>query len=279
MTQLKYVSDHNQSDPSLLITVSIVTFKPDIAELSATLESLVQALSRFDPSSFAITIVDNSPEDTVSELLQLKLRNLNHTVIQGHGNVGFGCGHNRAIQRTGRYHLILNPDIKMEADSLKLAVNFMQENPSCALLSPYASWPDGHRQYLCKRFPAMIDLLIRGFAPALIRNLFQKRLSNYEMRSETQSSVFWGPPIVSGCFMFFRSETLHNLGGFDPSYFLYFEDFDLSIRCGKVAPIAYVPTVKVIHTGGHASRKGIWHIRRFIESAIRFYSTYGLKLL
>lgn len=261
------------------MTVSIVTFKPDIPELSATLECLVQALSKFDRSLFAITIVDNSPEDTVSGLLELKLNGLNHTLIRGHGNVGFGCGHNRAIQKTGQYHLILNPDIKMETDSLKLAVNFMQENPSCALLSPYATWPDGRRQYLCKRFPSIFDLLIRGFAPALIRNFFHKRLGSYEMRAETQSRVFWGPPIVSGCFMFFRSETLHNLGGFDPNYFLYFEDFDLSIRCGKIASIAYVPTVKVIHTGGHASRKGIWHIRRFIESAIRFFSKYGVKFI
>jgi GT2 family glycosyltransferase len=63
--------------------------------------------------------------------------------------------------------------------------------------------------------------------------------------------------------------------GFDPRYFLYFEDFDLSLRLSKVAPIAYVPAVRIVHHGGHAAAKGFAHIRWFATSARRFFSMHG----
>ncbi|WP_226622864.1 glycosyltransferase [Brucella anthropi] len=278
---IKIQPDKHQSTivPNLLLTISIVTFKPDPIELRSTLDSLAGALSGFDRAQIAITIVDNSPEDTISDLLQTALKSWNYKLIQGHGNIGFGRAHNLALQTTGQYHLVLNPDIQMEPDALQLSINFLNKNPICGLISPHAIWPDGRRQYLCKQFPAIFDLFLRGFAPSIIRKVFKNRLSRYEMRSETQDNVFWAPPIVSGCFMFFRGSVISRLGGFDPRYFLYFEDFDLTLRCGTIATIAYVPAVKVIHSGGHASRKGAWHIRQFIRSATRFYMAHGLRII
>ncbi len=279
MTQPPSAKHLNKMKTDRLLTVSIVTFKPNLAELKSTLESLVEALTRFDPALIGITLIDNSPEDTVSPLLKSVLQGWNFTFIHGQGNVGFGHGHNFALNGLGQYHLILNPDIELAPDALVNAVQFLQENPSCGLLSPYATWPDGRRQYLCKRFPSVFDLLLRGFAPKIIRGLFSARLKHYEMYQETQNEIFWNPPIISGCFMFFRGTTLSETGGFDPRYFLYFEDFDLSIRCAKLADIAYVPTIKIIHAGGHASRKGAWHIRQFAQSAARFYAIHGYKFI
>jgi GT2 family glycosyltransferase len=267
-----------QTNKQPLLTISIVTFNPDFDELKKTLDSLKIALKTFAPSSVSITIVDNTSSKDVASFLLRCYPELPVKLIQGQGNIGFGQAHNLAMKQMGEFHLILNPDIQLDPDALINALTFMRANENCGLVSPYASWPNDQRQYLCKRYPAVFDLIIRGFAPKIVRSLFSARLARYELQAETQNAVFWNPPIVSGCFMFYRSTTLRNTGGFSDKFFLYFEDFDLSLRSLKIIDTAYVPTIRVVHAGGHASKKGFWHIRVFIQSAMTFYGTHGLKL-
>jgi GT2 family glycosyltransferase len=60
---------------------------------------------------------------------------------------------------------------------------------------------------------------------------------------------------------------------------LYFEDFDISLRASEITRIAYVPEVRIIHDGGNAAKKGAWHIRQFLRSAVTFYASHGVRLL
>jgi GT2 family glycosyltransferase len=116
--------------------------------------------------------------------------------------------------------------------------------------------------------------------PGSIRKLFAKRLARYEMRDLINDrDVVWDPPIVSGCFMLFRTEVLKRLTGFDPRYFLYFEDYDLSLRTHELARVVYAPAVRVLHHGGGAARKGSAHIRMFAASAFKFFNRFGWKWL
>lgn len=261
-----------------LLTISVVTFNPNFAELEKTFTSLKVALHGFADATFSIRVVDNSHSDQVASFLKQNYSELPLELIHGQGNIGFGKAHNIALQKMGEFHLILNPDIQLARDALVNALDFMRENENCGLLSPHASWPDGQRQYLCKRYPSIFDLVLRGFAPRKMRSLFSNRLARYEMQAETQNAVYWNPPIVSGCFMFFRSIILKEVGGFSDKFFLYFEDFDLSLRSRRIADTAYVPTVRVVHAGGHASKKGFWHIKVFMQSAIKFFRKYGIKI-
>ncbi|URQ74223.1 MAG: glycosyltransferase family 2 protein [Candidatus Ochrobactrum gambitense] len=262
-----------------ILTISIVTYNPDLYEFRTALAALADALSPFNPSSIGIMIVDNSEMDVVSPIIREVLSNWKTKFINGHGNIGFGRAHNLTLPSIGEFHLILNPDIVMDGLALRNALDFMRENPDCGLLSPRAYWPDGIRQYLCKRYPTILDLLLRGFAPKRVQELFEKRLSKYEMRAETENDVFWNPPIVSGCFMLFRGKILEQTGGFDPEYFLYFEDFDLSIRSGRITNVVYSPNVRVVHTGGNTARKGRWHIWQFFRSSLKFYKDHGFRLI
>ncbi len=261
-----------------MFTISIVTYNPDLDEFRSTLTSLACALNPFDPSSIAIIIVDNSSRDTISSMIETQLARWTTKLISGHGNIGFGRGHNLALSDIGEFHLILNPDVTMDRFALRNAIHFMQTNWDCGLLSPHAYWPNGKRQYLCKRYPSVLDLLLRGFAPIYIQRLFDHRLSQYEMRSETQHNVYWNPPIVSGCFMLFRGDTFRELKGFDLRYMLYFEDFDISLRTAGLSKIAYVPSVQIIHKGGNTARKGPWHVFQFLRSAIIFFTSHRIKL-
>lgn len=270
------------------LSVSLVTYYPSFSQLAATIECLGKALAGYVESHYGARVVflliDNTPlTDTkaLDELLRQKLGGLPEVraqVVSGHGNIGFGRGHNLALAESGIYHLVLNPDLEMAEDALKAGLAFLEAHPECGLLTPAAYWEDGSRQYLCKRYPSLLDLALRGFAPEVVRRLFKARLDRYELHDQMDTGWFWDPPIVSGCFMLFRGQVLRSLEGFHPGYFLYFEDFDLSLRTAAVCRIAYVPSVKVVHHGGHTARKGWRHVVMFVRSAIRFFSTHGWRL-
>lgn len=261
------------------LTIAIVIFQPDQETVLKTIQSLRHALQLSGLTQVKIFVIDNTPAVSGHDWLLEAMEGLPFEIMSGQGNVGFGRANNIVTDAVGKYHLVLNPDVEMEPEALANAIAFMTDHKNCGLLTPKAFNPDGTRQYLCKNYPAVFDLLLRGFAPRAIKRLFAKRLNRYEMRDQIGDVVFWSPPIVSGCFMFFRGDVFKKLGGFDARYLLYFEDFDISLRTAKFSQIAYVPTVRIVHEGGNAARKGWWHIRQFARSALIFFSTHPLKLI
>ena len=264
------------------LTVSVVTYGGDLTHLGPLLKSLAIAADALTGGRDAVRLllVDNGPYETgrcATLRRQLGGWDGRTEILSGHGNVGYGRGHNLAIARSdAAYHLVLNPDVELAADALAKALAFLEAHADCGLLAP-ATWDDtGALQYLCKRFPTVLVLLLRGLAPQWLRRRFRARLDRYEMRDLINDrDTIWDPPIVSGCFMLFRTDMLNTVGGFDPRFFLYFEDFDLSLRMAQVGRLAYVPQVRIVHHGGGAARKGFSHVRMFITSAARFFGKHG----
>lgn len=275
---------------SATLKISIVCHASAEDELKRALASLQVACSQAQAdgwlSAVAVVLVDNGPSaDERAKLHRLledcKSRppqNIEFMLIGTGRNIGFGAGHNLAIGTIeSDYHLVLNPDVELAPDSLANALRFMQENPDCGILTPLVMNAAGAREYLCKRYPTVFDLFLRGFAPDWLRQRYARRLMHYQMEGLTEGDIYWDPPIVSGCFMLIRSSLMQELGGFDPRFFLYFEDFDLSLRAAKLSRIAYVPAVKIIHTGGYAARKGWKHIWLFGRSALTFFNLHGWR--
>jgi GT2 family glycosyltransferase len=268
------------------LSVSVVVYRPDVEQLRSTLDSLMAAFEavKSDGRDLGLHIyfVDNGGcPDVAATLHGLLVRGAACTTISGHGNVGYGRGHNLAIvQARSEYHLVLNPDVDLDRDALIDALDFLETHPEVGLLTPHISDAQGRIQYLCRRYPTLLDLFVRGFLPGSARRFFTQRLARYEMRDViNERDIVWDPPIVSGCFMLFRTQVLARLSGFDPRYFLYFEDYDLSLRAHDVARVAYVPHVRVLHHGGGAARKGHRHIKLFLASAFKFYRRFGWKFI
>jgi GT2 family glycosyltransferase len=272
------------------LRISIVCYASDEAQLEKTLATLLescrQPLASGRLVAADVLLVDNGPAATERAKIERLIAHCAPSLPAGvrmlrsgdGSNRGFGAGHNLAFDAAAcEFHLVLNPDVELAGEALAAALAFMDEHAECGLLAPAITGDAGEPQYLCKRYPSVFDLLLRGFAPRWLRARFAGRLARYEMRDAIADRVVWQPPIVSGCFMLLRSSLLRQLRGFDPSFFLYFEDFDLSLRAAAWTRIAYVPAVRVVHHGGFAASKGMRHILLFARSAITFFNRHGWK--
>lgn len=272
------------------MVVSIVDFRTPARVLGRTLASLEAASARaIDTgalSSVFLDLVDNSNDPGRAEWLRDLFQNSCGRsmqlgrVLSGHGNVGYGAGHNLSIRDSKSvFHLVANPDLDLDPDALMNAVRYLASHPSVGLLSPQVKDENGQIERRRYRYPSVLCLGLRGFAPSWLKSLFKARLDDYTFASVDPHKPMTGIPIVTGCFMMFRTGVVQALGGFDERFFLYFEDFDLALRAGRVSEIHYCPDVVAVHFGGKASRKGLRHISMFVASAARFFNKHGWKLV
>jgi hypothetical protein len=274
--------------PPPTLTVSIVTYYPDLAQLDTTLRKLSASMAMAREAGLLravnLVLIDNTGDRAIAEaVVKLGAAHFESSAVtmnylHGHANIGYGVAHNLVMHGGNtHFHLVLNPDVELAEEALSAALHFFEENDDVGVLVPAMFRRDGTREYACKRFPSVLDLALRGFAPAPLRRLFRKRLDRYEMRDFIGDAVVSPVPVMSGSFMLLRRKAIESTGGFDPGFFLYFEDFDWSVRLNRVTRSAYVPAVRVVHHGGGAARKGWRHIGYFARSGARFFNKHGWK--
>ncbi len=270
------------------LLVSIVTHNSSLDVLRQTIEFLRSAFVKLKKEALitegVLVLVDNASDSLYLMRLKSFISSYQHhdqlpvSFIEQPENQGYGQGHNVAGNGNEDFRLILNPDVFLAPDALVHALTFMKEDPQVGVVVPRVLDREGKQDYLCKRYPSVLDLALRGFAPAWLRKMFKKHLDYYEMRDRDWTKPHCQVELASGCCLLMRGAVWRALGGFSPDYFMYFEDFDLSMRASKLAPIAYVPGFEVTHLGGNAARKGWRHIVWFVRSAWVFFNRYGWRL-
>ena len=273
------------------LTVSIVTYRPDHALLERGIARLAAAIAAARAeatlASVAVALIDNSGDREIAKKIialgneRFQASGVALTYLHGHANIGYGAAHNLALHGTGTdYHLVLNPDIELAEDALGVAVRWLEAHPEVGAIVPAVASPDGATEYLCKRYPPIFDLALRGFAPRFVRSHFRRRLARYELRDRinpASAEAVLNVPLMSGACMLVRRKAIDATGGFDPEFFLYFEDYDWSMRLNGVTQTAYLPAMRVVHHGGRAARKGLRHIGWFVRSGCRFYNKHGWR--
>jgi GT2 family glycosyltransferase len=273
------------TDTPLRLTVSIVLYHNPLALLSATLVSLERAVSTLGQGCrVSVRLIDNSLdagyEATVKALLAAQ-RPPPMMVLDYHANArntGFAGGHNRALAlESAEYHLVLNPDVELAPDALQVGLGCLASEPGVVLVSPRVTDESGDQQFLCKGYPSVLVLLLRAFTPAAVQRLFDERLAAYELRDRCSGSAAVDVPLASGCFMLIRRSALDAAGRFCERYFLYFEDFDLSLRLAAHGRLRFLPQMRIVHHGGFAARKGWRHIWLFVRAGALFFRRNGWK--
>ena len=265
------------------LAISVVLFHSPLEQLQHLLDSLIAAAVRADLEQVDLVCVDNSEDRHYTMQCQALCDTyvgsvLRVTVLTSAQNKGYGSGHNQALQVVqSRFHLLLNPDVQLDGEALRIAIETMDALPDIALLAPIGLSATGHNQYLAKDYPSVWVLGVRAFAPQWIKRLSTKSAARYELRSSPANTRLRPVPLASGCCLWVKRAHLDAVKGFDESYFLYFEDYDLSMRLSVYGTLMEHGDIHVIHHGGDAYRKGWSHICWFIASAVRFFNRWGWR--
>ena len=277
------------TDRASSLSVSIVLYHSSLALLRDTLTSLSHAIAVARGAGLLdkarIHLIDHSCDPAYADQLarlDTELAALPEPcarlITTSDRNTGFGAGHNQALlAATSDLHLVLNPDVELAEDALSAGIVALREDRQRVLVSPRSESPAGGQEYLCKRYPSVAVLLLRAFAPTRVRRRFATALDAYEYRDLCALEQPFPAELASGCFMLARTTALREAGGFDEDFFVYFEDFDLSLRLASQGRIEYLPSMRIVHHGGYAARKGLRHIWLFLSGGIRFFNRHGWR--
>ena len=233
--------------------------------------------------SLELTLVDNSCDPPAHEILRSWLVAHRTTMpdwtvqlLLSPGNIGYGRGNNLVIERIqSDYHLVVNPDLFVAPDALRVALQFLEDRPEVGLLTPAVFGENGERHYLCKRHPTLLIMFLRSFSPKWLQSWFKQTLADFEMRDCDYDKPIIDVEYPTGCCMFFRTGVLQRIKGFDPDYFLHYEDADIGRRARQLTQVIYVPTVKVVHQWARDSHRS-WASRLVtIRSGFLYWRKWG----
>lgn len=249
----------------LCVTASIVLYNNPIDQVQRCIESM-----RADTSVYVL-LIDNSEK----KARYASLATENIEILDAPGNVGFGRGHNLALSRLSALrsdiHLVVNPDIVVKSGSVRAITDVLCRREDVVLIGPRVVSPDGMLYRSCKLLPTPWNLFARRFAP---RQFYAAADARYELQAFDYDSELQLHNL-SGAFLAFRSEVFTALGGFDPRYFMYLEDVDISRRASRLGTAIFLPQAEVVHEHGKGSYRSWRLLREHIRSAILYFNRFG----
>ncbi|NQV89797.1 glycosyltransferase family 2 protein [Candidatus Uhrbacteria bacterium] len=246
------------------------------------LRQTLKGIYRAAPSvSYEIIVVDNNPNMRVQAMVEAEFPEVKCLVSDR--NIGFGGGMNKAMETAvGRYLFVFNPDMILLPQAVEQLLAFMDSHPTVGMVGPQLQNPDGSLQHSAYRFMDPRVILYRR-VPFLRSLPFAKRsVDSYLMVGEDRAKIR-DVDYILGAAMFVRRRALEEVGGFDPNFFVYFEDQDWCRRFWERGwRVVYYPPVKLIHYHRRETAQGGFFkqllnplTRIQIKSALYYYKKYS----
>ena len=251
--------------------VSVVVISYNTRKLTG--ECLRSVFAETRDVSFEVIVVDNASSDgSVAEITencpQAKL-------VASSENIGFARANNLAMQGAhGRYVLLLNPDTVVLNGAIDKLVRFADSNPEYSIFGGRTLFPDGTlNPSCCWGKPTIWNTFCRavGLSAAAPNSEFLNEDTYGGWQRDTVREV----DLVSGCFLLMRRELWEHLAGFDASYFMYGEDWDLCLRAQAIGGrCLHCPDAEIVHYGGASEPVRADKLVRLFQTKVKLYRVH-----
>ena len=224
---------------------------------------VAQCLARLGPWPHGVVwVVDNSHDLSEAQRLHAMGAGLGWVrVVIAAENLGFGRGCNLAFERSkADMVLLLNPDARIARDSIDLLAQALHQEPRWAAVSPRMYWNEA-RSFLLPLASAQTPCASVMSALASHSRLGARLVAERQLPRMGKQLLPSAPPfevpMLAGSVLLLRRQAVLNAGGlFDPDYFMFFEDADLSVRLRRIGyALAIVPAASAEHEYRHKAFK------------------------
>ena len=235
----------------------------------AVLPHFLDSVASASVDPLLVIVADNLPGGPDIRSLTLSA---GATYLPLDGNLGYGGAINAAavdLPAQIEWILVSNPDVALQPGSLDVLLKHARSSDRIGSVGPAILTATGTLYPSARAVPS----LGTGIGHALFANLWvgnpwTRAYRNDRASDGVQRDAGW----LSGACVLVRRSVFDELGGFDTSFFMYFEDVDLGFRLGRAGyRNVYVPTATVTHTGAHSTTEhSAAMIRAHHASAKRF---------
>lgn len=209
-----------------------------------------------------IVIVDNDSGDGSFETMQAHVTTEGWTdtrVIQSGRNGGYGAGNNVGI-RAGMsdgsrpdYIYVLNSDAFPKADAIRVLYDHLNTTPSTGFAGSWIEGEDAEQHLTTFRFPSVRSELESAIKFGPVTRLLEGHRVPRELKQTAQ--VDW----LAGASVMMRQDVLDDIGLFDETFFLYFEETDLCRRANLAGhQIMFLADSVVTHIGSVSTGMKEW---------------------
>ncbi|NOX38923.1 MAG: tetratricopeptide repeat protein [Calditrichaeota bacterium] len=240
------IARKQKSHEKIPIQVSIII--PVYNQVEYTRVCLEKIYQHADPDvTFEVIVVDNaSTDETPAFMKQAQNMYPNLTYIRSEENLKYAGGCNLGAHRAkGKYLVFLNNDTEPEPGWLKQAIRVFQEEPNVGVLGAKLLYPDRTIQHCGIEFQN-----------SKIEHNFIWPFHRYRHAKEDNPLVNRREDVhaVTGACLFIPRKLFQQVGGFDESYGMYFEDTDLCFKVRRKGKrVVYDPDIVVIHHEGKST--------------------------
>ncbi len=225
------------------VTASVVSHGQ--RELLASLLADLAAAGAPDLRRLVITLNIDEPVPVLPEIQGCDVR-----VLRNERPLGFGANQNQAFELCETdWFAVLNPDLRWSADPFGRLLAKAQ--PGDVLLAPCILEADGHAADSRRRLLTPWQLMLRAAG---------------RRAPVAAADIDW----LAGMCLLVRRSAFRDVGGFDPRFFMYCEDADLSLRLQLAGGrLRFVDDVVVTHAAQRDSHRSAAHLRWHITSLLK----------
>lgn len=250
------------------LSIIIVSYNAP-KHLELCLDSCQEALKNVDGE---IIVIDNNSSEIDFTFLKKTFPTVNFLLQKE--NLGFAKANNIGVENAlGEYILILNPDTIIPENLFESLIEFYQSKEKIGFVGIRMVDTNGNFHPESKR---NIPTAKNSFSKLYSRFNHSKKNNYYKL----EVGEFEVAPceILVGAFMFTTKKNYQEIGGFDPRYFMYGEDIDLSFSAELAGYKNYYKgDITVLHYKGESTKKDKKYYKHFFEAMMIFLAKYYQK--